>query len=228
MKSSATFIRTLVVLYMLAACGRNAGERTGHETQKSPPPERVDIDSGLREKEKMAALLPSITISNKDLQPRIQELITDLQEKNIKKLASSGRPFIVLKPGPGLYPVVGYGKGVKDLIGLDEIHELISFDKGIDVIYRLVSDKCTVIETFPDGIYVRETDSENVQIAVTTGDDSASTRLSAAMKQWSGKKGVELLIKFTPDEEPYFIDFFFYEDDAQLYLGIIDQRSCGV
>jgi hypothetical protein len=217
MKSSATFIRTVVVLCMLAACNGNAGESSGRETQKSASIGGVIVDSSLSEKEKTEALLPSITISYKDLQPELQELITGLREKKVRELAFADRQFIVLKPGPGLYPAVGYGKGVKDLMSLDEIHELMSFENLDEAIYRLVPDKCTVIEAFPDGIYVRETDGENVQISIITNDDTAGTRLSAALRQWNGKKGIELLIKFTPDKDPYFIDFYFYEDDARLH-----------
>ena len=224
---SPAFMRTVVVLSLFAACERIAGNNTNHE--KAEPPTFVDesrSDERPVEADATEVLLPSIRIPYKDLRPELQELITNLKAKNIRQLTSSVKQFVILKPGPGLYPAVGYGKGEKDLLGLEEIYELMDF-QSFDSTYRLLPDRCTVLEAFPDGIYVRETDAEHLQIPVSADDVSASVKLTGVLKEWTNKKGIELLLKFTPTEEPLFLDFFFYEEDGQLRIAIIDQRTCG-
>jgi hypothetical protein len=174
--------------------------------------------------------LSAMIVDFENLEPDIKDFLLRLDVSKIEEVLQAGKDFLLLSPGPGVYPIVEFGNSSKDLLVIKEVKVFLA-DSAYDElnVYRALPDKCIVIEGYPDGIYFGYSDFKRFSSLNPNSDnETLNKKLNAFTKETNEKSGYEFVFKFTSTEgESLFINILTYKKDGKLFIGAVDQRDCG-
>jgi hypothetical protein len=175
--------------------------------------------------------LSATIVHFEDLDTEVKDFLLRLDGSKLGELIESKTEILLLSRGQGVNPIVKFGNSAKHLLAIKELAAFLSSSvyKKLEVYRALQDNKCTVIEGYPDGIYLGYGDFQRfAEVNANSDNEIVNKKLAVFKKSKKEKYGNEFLLKFTSDMgEILFVDIITYKEDGKLFIGAIDQRDCG-
>ncbi len=172
--------------------------------------------------------LDGLIVNEQDQTPEVRELLASLRSNMVPMNMVSGKTVLTIRSGPGIYPVFDFREPNTSLADLEAFSTYLGdsvFEKSLTY-YTLVHDKCTIIDSFPEGVYFNTFNFKDRQFESV--DESENLELKSFLTQFENTdEGVEFIIKFgTKAGKETFLHLLTYLHEGHLVIAIVDQRDC--